>query len=133
LSGPRVLLADDHAFLLGAVTILLSRSYEIVGAVSDGMSLVCEALRLHPDVIVTDVTMPVLNGIDAVRKLKESGCNAKIVFLTIHREQEFVKACLAEGALGFVHKTHMKPHLIYAIREALRDRTYISFPKTAAC
>jgi DNA-binding NarL/FixJ family response regulator len=132
LSGPRVLLADDHAFLLGAVTILLGRSHEIVGAVSDGMALVQEALRLHPDVIVTDVTMPVLNGIDAVHQIKEAGCTAKVVFLTIHREEEFVKACLAEGALGFVHKTHMKPHLIYAIREALLDRTYISLPKTAA-
>jgi DNA-binding NarL/FixJ family response regulator len=126
LIRPRILLADDHPALLAATTALLEPQFDIVGTATDGATLVLEGLRLCPDIIVADITMPVLSGIDAAHRLRESAMSAKIVFLTIHSEELFVKACMAEGALGYVVKSHMKTHLIPAIRAALAGQTYIS-------
>ncbi len=123
---PSVFLADDHPEFLKAEIALLQPHFELVGTASDGASLVSEAQRLKPDVVVVDITMPVMNGIDAVHKLKESGSKVKVVFLTINRGEEFVNACLAEGARGFVWKSRMKAHLIPAIYAVLEDRPYIS-------
>jgi len=120
-----VLLADDHPALLAATTALLNRQFDVVGTTTDGASLVSEALRLFPDVIVADITMPVLSGIDAAHQLRESAFSAKIVFLTVHSEEQFVNACMAEGALGYVLKSHMKAHLIPAIQAALVGQTYV--------
>jgi DNA-binding NarL/FixJ family response regulator len=125
LIRPRVLLADDHPAVLEATTALLKAQFDVVGTATDGATLVSEALRLCPDVIVVDITMPVLSGIDAAHRLRESGLSVKIVFLTIHSEDPFMKACMAEGALGYVLKSHMKAHLIPAIRAALLGQTYI--------
>lgn len=122
---PRVLLADDHPALLNATTALLRPQFDVVGTTTDGATLVSEALRLFPDVIVADITMPVLSGIDAAHQLRESTFSAKIVFLTVHSEEQFVKACMAEGALGYVLKSHMKAHLIPAIQAALVGQTYV--------
>ena len=122
---PRVLLADDHPALLEATTALLKRQFDVVGTTTNGATLVSEALRLSPDVIVADITMPVLSGIDAAHQLRESAFSAKIVFLTVHSEEQFVKACMAEGALGYVLKSHMKAHLIPAIQAALVGQTYV--------
>ncbi len=108
------------------MTVLLSFSYEIVGAVSNGQELVTEAIRLNPDVIVLDITMPVMDGIEAARKLREIGLSSKLVFLTIHDEDEFVRACLAEGGQGYVLKAHMKTHLVQAIEAALMGCTFVS-------
>jgi DNA-binding NarL/FixJ family response regulator len=123
---PRLLLADDNHELLEAEIALLQPHFELVGTASDGPSLVSEAQRLNPDVIVADITLPVLNGIDAVHKLKKSGSNAKIVFLTIHTGEEYVNACLQEGARGYVWKSRMKAHLIPAIYAVLEDLPYVS-------
>ena len=98
----RVLLADDHPELLEAEIALLAPHFEVVGTASDGASLVSEAYRLNPDVVVVDITMPVLNGIEAVHRIKASGSSVKIVFLTINNREEYVKACLGVGALGYV-------------------------------
>jgi DNA-binding NarL/FixJ family response regulator len=125
LSQPRVLLADDYPALLQATTALLKSQFDVVGIATDGASLVSEALRLRPDIIVTDITMPVMSGIEAVHQLRKSAPSAKIVFLTIHSEAEFVKACLDEGALGYVIKSQMRTHLIPAIRAAVVGQTYI--------
>jgi DNA-binding NarL/FixJ family response regulator len=129
LIRPRVLLADDHPALLKATTALLKLKFDVVGTATDGATLVSEALRLCPDVIVADITMPVLSGIDAARWLRESSFPAKIVFLTIHSEEQFIKACIAEGALGYVLKSHMKAHmkahLIPAVEAALLGRVYV--------
>lgn len=122
----RVLLADDHSPLLEAVTAMLKPHFEVVGVATDGAMLVSEALRLHPDVIVTDISMPVLSGIDAVRRLREFNISVPFVFLTVHAEEEFVKACLSEGALGYVIKSRMKAHLVPAIKAALTGQSYIS-------
>ncbi len=123
---PRILLADDHPPLLEAASTLLKPRFDLVGIVTDGGMLVSEALRLRPDVIVTDITMPVVTGIDAVIQLRKSWSSAKVVFLTVHSEEEFLKACMAEGASGYVLKSRMKMHLIPAIDAALEGRTYIS-------
>jgi DNA-binding NarL/FixJ family response regulator len=125
LIRPRVLLADDYPAIREATAALLKPQFDVVGTATDGATLVSEALRLLPDVIVTDITMPVLSGIDAAHQLRESAPSAKIVFLTIHPEEQFMKACIAEGALGYVLKSHMRAHLIPAIQEALVGRTYI--------
>ena len=126
LSRPRVLLADDHSVMLDRVGVLLSSSFEVVGAVANGQEMISEGIRLDPDVIVADITMPGLTGIEATQQLREAGSRAKFVFLTIHIEHEFVDACVSQGALGYVVKSHMKTDLIPAIKAALTGRTFIS-------
>jgi DNA-binding NarL/FixJ family response regulator len=126
LSRARVLLADDHSVMLDRVGALLSSSFEVVGAVTNGLEMISAGIRLNPDVIVTDITMPGLTGIEAAQQLREAGSRARFVFLTIHIEREFVDACVSQGALGYVVKSHMKTDLIPAIKAALIGRTFIS-------
>jgi DNA-binding NarL/FixJ family response regulator len=126
LIRPRILLADDHGALLEAETVLLFPYFDVVGTVMDGAALVLAAHRLLPDVIVTDITMPILTGIDAVHKLQVSGSTARIIFLTVHREREFVEACMEAGALGYVQKSSMKHHLVPAIKAVLGGQSYVS-------
>ena len=126
MKPPRVLLADDHRPLIERLTVLLQPTFEIVGTVGNGAELVSEALRLQPDVIVSDISMPVLNGIDAAHKLRDAGSTAKVIFLTLHQGVDFVHACLAEGACGYVVKLDMATDLIPAIREALCGRQFVS-------
>jgi DNA-binding NarL/FixJ family response regulator len=128
VSKVRVLLADDHPLLLKAVVNLLEPTFEVVGRVGDGKSLFESAMKLQADVIVSDISMPILNGIEAANKLKASGCRSKIVFLTVHSDPEFVRACQATGALGYVVKSQMAIDLVPAIREALAGRIFISPP-----
>ena len=97
---PRVLLADDHPALLRGTSALLKPQFEVVGNVKDGETLVSEARRLRPDVIVADITLPVLSGIDVVHELRESGLAPKIVFLTIHSEQPFGRGMHGRGSIG---------------------------------
>jgi DNA-binding NarL/FixJ family response regulator len=126
LQRPRVLLADDHQLVLQRVTSLLETAFNVVGAAHDGQEMVAEALRLRPDVIVADISMPGLTGIEAAHQLRQQGSTAKLVFLTIHLEDEFLDACLAEGALGYVVKAHLKTDLIPAINAALSGHSFIS-------
>jgi DNA-binding NarL/FixJ family response regulator len=128
LNQPRVLLADDHRPIIERVTVLLQSSFEIVGAVANGADLISEALRLQPDLIVLDISMPGLTGIEAARQLREAGSTARFVFLTVHERVEFVHACLAEGALGYVVKSRLAVDLVQAMREALCGRRFISPP-----
>ena len=122
---PRLLLADDHPAVLKATNSLLKAQFDIVGNATDGATLVSEAVRLDPDIIVADITLPIISGIEAAHLLQETVPTAKIVFLTVHSEQQFVEACMAEGALGYVLKSHMKAHLIPAIQAALVGQSYI--------
>lgn len=126
MNHARVLLADDNAVVLDRVGVLLRPSFEVVGAVTNGQELFYAGMRLAPDVIVADITMPVLLGIEAAQQLREAGSRARFVFLTIHNEYEFVDACVAQGAFGYVLKAHMKTDLIPAIKAALLGRTFIS-------
>jgi DNA-binding NarL/FixJ family response regulator len=125
LSRPRILLADDHPAVLKAEIALLSKHFEVVGTAADGQALVSEVGRLSPDLVVTDITMPILNGIEAVQKLRESGSTVRFVFLTVHTEREFVEACTEAGALACLKKSCMKEHLIPAIKAALAGQSYI--------
>jgi CheY-like chemotaxis protein len=122
----RILLADDHRTLLELVRNLLEPTFEIVGRVEDGESLVEAAGQLQPDVIITDIAMPKLNGIEAAYRLKESGSSSKIVFLTAHGDPDFVQAALDTGALAFVNKVRMNSDLLIAIGEALEGRIFVS-------
>lgn len=112
--------------MLNRVIALLKPQFEVVGSVSDGGALVREAQRLQPDVIVLDITMPILTGIEAARQLHEVGSKAKLVFLTVHQDPAFVRECFAEGALGYVTKSRMMTDLIPAINEALSSRLFVS-------
>jgi DNA-binding NarL/FixJ family response regulator len=122
----KVLLADDHPSLVDAALAILKPHFDIVGIATDGATLVSEAIRLRPDVIVSDITLPILNGIEAIHRLRIANSQARVVFLTVHAEEGFLKAGIAEGALGYVLKSRMKTQLIPAIEAALEGRSYVS-------
>ena len=122
----RILLADDHETVLEDVRSLLEPEYEVVGTVRDGQSLLAAAETLKPDIMVVDVSMPVLSGLEAVRRLKKDDPNAKVVFLTVHQDPALVKEALAAGALGYVVKAAAGDELVTAIQQALQGRTYVS-------
>jgi DNA-binding NarL/FixJ family response regulator len=123
---PRIIVADDHDVMLDTVSALLQPDFEVVGTANNGGDLIREALRLRPDVIVLDITMPVLNGIEAAHKMREAGLTAKLVFLTVHEQSSFVNACFDEGALGYVTKSRLRMDLIPAIRDAISGHHFIS-------
>ena len=119
---PRVLLADDHLLVAEALKSLLSPAFDLVGVVEDGRALVEEARRLRPDVIVADVTMPHLNGIDALVRLRQEGDPVPVVFLTMQQDVSFARRALEAGASGFVLKHSAPTELIAALRAALEGR-----------
>ncbi len=100
LNRPRVLLADDHLMMREKVTWLLESEFDIIGAVTDGDALLKEATELDPDLVILDITMPGLTGIEAARRLRKAGSHAKIVFLTVHEDPDYVREALTTGALG---------------------------------
>ena len=122
----RVLLADDHAGVLGVVRGLLESDFDVVGTVDNGESLFDAATKLKPDIIVTDISMPKLSGIDAVNRLRESGCSSNVVFLTVHNDPDIVRIALKGGALGYVLKNSMDMDLLLAIQEAIEGRVFVS-------
>jgi DNA-binding NarL/FixJ family response regulator len=126
LGRPRVLLADDHADFLAAAAGVLEPEFEIVATVADGPAVLGEASRLHPDLLVLDIGMPVLNGIEAARRLRAAGSQARIVFLTVHDDGDYVRAALAASALGYVVKSRLASDLSLAVREALAGRSFVS-------
>ncbi len=128
MNRPRVLLADDHSSVIERVSELLQAEFEVVGAVTNGKELVFESARLRPDVIVLDISMPELSGIEAAHELRSLGSTARIVFLTVQTRVEFVRACLAEGALGYVTKSRLATDLVPAIQDALSGHQFISPP-----
>jgi DNA-binding NarL/FixJ family response regulator len=123
---PRVLLADDHLLVAQAMVSLLSPEFDLVEVVADGRALVEAAGRLRPDVIVADVSMPQLNGIDALVQLRQGGDRVPVVFLTMHRDANFARRAIDAGASGFVLKHSAPAELITAIRAALEGKTYLT-------
>ena len=123
---PRVLLADDHLLVAEALKSLLTPEFELVGVVEDGRALVAAAATLRPDVIVADVTMPHLNGIEALIQLRQGGDRVPVVFLTMHRDVTFARRALEAGASGFVLKHSAPAELVTAIRAALSGKTYLT-------
>lgn len=126
MNRPRVLLADDNEILVKRVAEHLASLCDVVGIAYDGQDLISKAFQLAPDVIVTDIAMPTLTGVEAVHQLREAGLASRFVFLTVHSEHEFVQACLEEGALGYVVKSHMKGDLISAIHSAMEGKLFVS-------
>jgi DNA-binding NarL/FixJ family response regulator len=122
----RVLLADDHRKLLELIRVQLEPTFDVVETVEDGESLFEAACKLQPDVIVSDISMPRLNGIEAVKRLRESGSTSKVVFLTVHAHPDFVQAGFKTGALAYVSKLRISADLLVAIREALEGRVFVS-------
>ena len=123
---PRVLLADDHRLVVEACVGLLEPACEVVGIVTDGRALLPQAIALHPDVIVLDIGMPLLNGLDAGRQIKQSMPGVKLIYLTMNEDPELAKEALALGASGFLLKTSAAHELPEAIRTAMRGDTYIT-------
>jgi DNA-binding NarL/FixJ family response regulator len=121
-----VLLADDHRMVAEGLKSLLSPDFELVGVAEDGRALIEAAKKLHPDVIVADITMPHLNGLDALKTLKKDNPRAKVVFLTMHQEVAYARRALEAGASGFVLKHSAPAELVSAIRAALDGKTYLT-------
>ncbi len=126
MSKPRVLLADDHLILAEGLRGLLEPEFEVVAVVADGRELVAAARKHRPDVIVADISMPALNGIDAAVQLRDQGVKAKVVFLTMHRDVAYARRAMDAGAAGFVLKQSVASELVTAVREALQGRTYLT-------
>jgi len=123
---PSLLLADDHTIVIDGLRRLLQNEFELVGAVGDGWAMLEAAGRLKPDVIVADVSMPMLNGIDAVRRLKKTGSHSKVVFLSMHMDVEIATESIRAGARGYVLKHSATDVLSHAIWEVLAGRIYVS-------
>lgn len=124
MERPRVLLADDHAHVLEGVRALLEPQCDVVGMVGDGQAALAAVDRLHPDIIILDISMPVMSGIEAARRLPQGG--PRIVFLTVHLDQALVDVAFASGAQAFVLKERAAEELLPAISEVLEGRLYIS-------
>jgi DNA-binding NarL/FixJ family response regulator len=124
-SGARLLIADDHAIFAESLRILLEKTYAVVGIVTDGRALVSEATRLKPDVLVVDIAMPLLNGLDAARRVREQAPNIKIVFLTMKDDPNLAAAALELGRVGFVLKNSAVRELQTAIDHVLRNESYL--------
>ena len=122
----RVLMADDSPSMLQAARLILEPEFQIVGTVDDGEAVLEAIESLKPDVIILDISMGLMNGFEAARVLTRLGSKAKIVFLTIHKDQEFVEEAFSAGAMGYVIKPRLGTDLLVAVREALVGHTFVS-------
>jgi DNA-binding NarL/FixJ family response regulator len=122
----RILLADDHALTLEGIRAVLEPHHEIVGMVMDGRALLDAALRLQPDLVVLDITMPLLNGIDAAVKIKKSLPGVKLLFVTMHVNPAYLEAALNAGATGYVLKSAAREELLHAIKSVLNGHIYVT-------
>ena len=122
----RVLLADDHRMVAEGLRTLLEPEFELVGIVEDGRALLEATMRLRPDVIVADISMPHLNGIDALLQLKRYDHDVRVVMLTMHKDVAYARRALKAGALGYVLKHSAPAELVTAVNAALEGRTYIT-------
>ncbi|HSQ11617.1 MAG TPA: response regulator transcription factor [Candidatus Deferrimicrobium sp.] len=122
----KVLLADDHAMVAEGLAALLKDRFELVGTVGDGSALIDVARKLRPDVIIADMTMPVLSGLEALRRLKAARSDAKVIFLTMHADAELATEAFRAGASGYVLKVSAGEELITAIQEVVQGRMYLT-------
>jgi DNA-binding NarL/FixJ family response regulator len=122
----RVLLADDHQEVIARVCGTLGEEFEIVGTVENGNQAVSAVLELDPDVLVTDISMPFLNGLEAAKQIQKVNHHTKIIFLTVHEDPDFLAAAFKAGASGYVTKPRLCLDLILAIHEVLKGRTFVS-------
>jgi DNA-binding NarL/FixJ family response regulator len=123
---PRLLLADDHTLLLEGIRLLLEPEFDLVGSVDNGQALLAAAKALKPDVILLDISMPVLNGIDAARRLRKLLPSAKLIFVTMHADADYVEEAFRAGAMGYLLKRAAASELLTAIRAVLKGNHYVS-------
>jgi DNA-binding NarL/FixJ family response regulator len=126
MARPRILMADDHLILLEAFKAMLAPDFDVVGIVTDGRALLEEFDRLNPDVVLLDIAMPLLNGLDAGRQLKARRRSVKLIYLTMNPDPDIAGEALRLGASGYVLKSSAAQELKQAIQEALRERSYIT-------
>jgi DNA-binding NarL/FixJ family response regulator len=126
VSRPRVLLADDHRVVSEGLRRLLTDDFDVVGMVEDGRALVASAKELHPDVIVADISMPHLSGIEAIAQLKKNNASVKVILLTMHQDPAYARRALEAGAVGFVVKHSAPAEIVMAIHAALKGQTFIT-------
>ena len=122
----RVVLADDHREVIAKIRGVLGDQFEVVEAAENGSQAVIAVLALNPDVFVTDISMPVLNGLQAARRIQKTNSRVKIIFLTIHEDRDFIAAAFSAGATGYVTKRRLSTDLVVAIQEALKGHTFVS-------
>lgn len=125
-TGPRVVLADDHPEILQTIAFTLRDKCDVVGTAENGRRAIELATELSPDILVLDICMPVVNGIEAACRLKELGSRVRVIFLTVHTDLEFVEAALSVGALGYVLKQSLATDLVPAIWVVTQDDIFIS-------
>src|SRR5215470_18433840 len=123
---PRVMLADDHTILVEAFRKLLEPHFEIVGSVADGRALLETAAQLKPDVIVVDIAMPLMNGLEAALRLKELMPTVKLIFLTMNEDPDLAVEAMQRGASGYLLKSSAASELIRAIQMAMKGKTYLT-------
>lgn len=126
MQKPRVLIADDHAMVAEGLSLLLREDFELVGSARDGAELIELAKQTRPDVIVTDISMPLLNGIDAARQMRGHGVAAKIIILTQHKDPHIAAEAFRAGVSGFLLKHAAGEELAEAIREVVKGRSYLT-------
>jgi DNA-binding NarL/FixJ family response regulator len=122
----RVVLADDHREVIAKVRGVLGDDYEVVETAENGHQAVTAVLALDPDIFVTDISMPLLNGLQAARSIQKTNSRVKIIFLTIHEDRDFIAAAFSAGATGYVTKRRLSTDLIFAIQEAMKGHTFVS-------
>ena len=122
----QVVLADDHPAMAAKVRRTMCEECDVIAAVEDGKQAVAAVLALDPDILVMDISMPVLDGLQAARDLQKTKCRAKIVFLTIHEDHDYVDAAFSAGASGYVTKARLSTDLVPAIQEVMQGRTFVS-------
>ena len=125
-NNPRVLIADDHAIFAESLRNSLEKWYRVVGVILDGRAMVLEALRLRPDVVVADIGMPILNGLDAARRIREQCPNMRFIFLTMRDDPNLAAAALELGKIAFVLKHSGVTELLEAIEQVMRGRCYLT-------
>lgn len=126
MSQARIVIADDHPILAEGLRRLLEPEFQVVAIVADGRELVAAVKQHRPDIVIADINMPKLNGIDAALRLRKDGSNARVIFLTMHREVGYARRAMETGAAGFVLKQSAATELVTAVREALLGRTFIT-------
>ena len=123
---PRVLIADDHTLLIEGLTKVLTPDFDVVGTVDNGRTMLEVAVKLQPDVVLLDISMPDLNGIDAARQLKKILPDVKILIVTMHADPAYTVEALRAGVSGYVLKQSAASELVLAIREALKGHQYVT-------